>query len=68
MPSIHGTRLRLPTASVLYRSVEMLAHTRSLTSLAPPTLQAEYGLPRLFLHAERLRLRLDGDALTGEPG
>ena len=30
-------------------------------------LQAEYGLPRLFLHAERLRLQLDADALAGEP-
>lgn len=36
-------------------------------SLTSPPHQAEHGLPRIFLHAERLRLRLDGDALGGEP-
>ena len=36
-------------------------------SLTSPPQQAEHGLPRIFLHAERLRLRLDGDALGGEP-
>ena len=29
-------------------------------------LQAEYGLPRIFLHAERLRLRLEGSEATIE--
>ena len=33
----------------------------------PAHLQEDHGLPRLFLHGERLRLRLDGDALGGEP-
>ena len=64
-PSLRYLPIQCLCLSAYVSSIDLsIYRTYSLTS---PPQQAEHGLPRIFLHAERLRLRLDGDALGGEP-